>query len=192
MVVSLKGKILLILLTMTLITLVSVSSVGAVADIEIYGYTDKTQYMPGEKGTLKIWIYNEGTEDIILYNVTIEYPWHSYYIWEGNETITVNGPVMIGKNWTTSISFTIPTDGRAVGGNIRVTVVTDKVPIRSRNFPLSVASAPFYASLQDIDKIVTLFTILVVLLIVCTVIIAATLFLTGRRPQVTWAKEKPE
>jgi uncharacterized membrane protein len=166
--------------------------VKAVADIEIYGYTDKTQYMPGEKGTLKIWIYNEGTEDIILNNVTIEYPWHSYYIWEGNETITVNTAILIGKNWTTTISFTIPTDGRAVGGNIRVTAVTDKVPSRFRNFSLAVANAPIYASLQDIDKIVTLFTVLVVLLIVCTVIIAATMFLTSRKPKVTWKEEKPE
>lgn len=187
-----KGKILLFLLTITLITLVSVSNVGAVADIEIYGYTDKTQYMPGEKGTLKLLIYNEGTEDIILYNVTIEYPWHSYYIWEGNETITINQPVMVGKNWNTTISFTIPTDGRAISGNIHVTAVTDEIPSRVRNFPLNIAGTPVYTATQDMDKIVTLFTILVVLLIVCTVIIAATLFLTGRRPQVTWAKEKPE
>jgi len=40
---------------------------------------------------------------------------------------------------------------------------------------------------------VTLFTIQAVLLIVCTVIIAATIFLSARRPQVTWkAEEKGE
>jgi len=43
------------------------------------------------------------------------------------------------------------------------------------------------------DKLVTLFTVLVVLVIVCTIIIAATIFLSARKPQVTWKpEEKPE
>jgi uncharacterized membrane protein len=166
--------------------------VHAVADIEIYGYTDKIQYMPGEKGTVKYWIHNEGTEEVILKNIIIEYPWHSLYVWEGNETIKeINTVILIGGNWSATATFTIPSDGRAIGGYVRITVVTDKVS-RSRNIPLNVANAPVYTAFQDMDKIVTLFTVLVVLLIVCTVIIAATMFLAGRKPQVTWTKEKTE
>jgi hypothetical protein len=40
------------------------------------------------------------------------------------------------------------------------------------------------------DKLVTLFTVQVVLLIVCTIIIAATIFLSARKPQVTWKAEE--
>ena len=178
---------------MALATLAFASTVKAVASIEIYGYTDKTQYMPGEKGTLKFWVYNDGTEELILKNVTIEYPWHSCYIWEGNETIRdINTPILIGGNWTHTLTFTIPSDGRAIGGNIRITVASSDKIFPPKNFPINVASAPSYESLQDIDKLVTLFTVQVVLLIVCTVIIAATMFLTSRRPKVTWKEEKPE
>jgi len=43
------------------------------------------------------------------------------------------------------------------------------------------------------EQIITLFTIQVVLLIVCTIIIAATIFLSARRPRITWkAEEKVE
>jgi hypothetical protein len=47
-------------------------------------------------------------------------------------------------------------------------------------------------SLEDMDKIITLFTIQAVLLIICTIIIAATIFLSVRRPRVTWKKEAAE
>lgn len=186
-----KRKI-LFFLTMALATLAFASTVKAVASIEIYGYTDKTQYMLGEKGTLKFWIYNDGTEDIILKNVTIEYPWHNYYIWEGNETIKdiLQPAVLVGGNWSTTVTFTVPSDGRAAGGSIRIVAVTDKIVPQTRYIPINVASAPSYGSLQDMDKLVTLFTVQVVLLIVCTVIVAATIFLSGRRPQVTWRKEE--
>ena len=164
--------------------------VKAVASITIYGYVDKTQYMPGDKGTLKIWIVNDGTEDIILKSVTIEYPWNAFYIWEGNETIEdINAAILKGGNWSTSRTFTVPTDGRAIGGSIRVHVVTSAVS-DTNWIPVNVASAPAYGSIQDMDKLVTLFTVQAVLLIVCTIIIAATIFLSVRRPQVTWRAEK--
>jgi hypothetical protein len=42
------------------------------------------------------------------------------------------------------------------------------------------------------DQIITLFTIQVVLLIVCTIIIAATIFLSTRRPQIMWKTEEKQ
>ena len=166
------------------------TSVNAVASIAIYGYVDKTQYMPGDTGTLKIWIVNDGTEDIILKSVTIKYPWNAFYIWEGNETIKdINAAILKGGNWSTTRTFTLPTDGRATGGSITVDVVTSAVSDTKR-IPITVASAPSYGSLKDMDKLVTLFTVQVVLLIVCTIIIAATIFLSARKPQVTWKAEE--
>jgi hypothetical protein len=167
--------------------------VKAAASITIYGYVDKTQYMSGDTGTLKIWIVNDGDQDVILKSVEIRYPWNAFYIWEGNETIKdfANPAILIGGNWSDSRAFTVPTDGRAKGGFIYVHVVTDKV---SKTEPylisINVASAPAYGSLQDMDKLVTLFTVQVVLLIVCTIIIAATIFLSARKPQVTWKAEE--
>ena len=166
------------------------TSVNAAASIAIYGYVDKTQYMPGDTGTLKIWIVNDGTEDLILKSVEIKYPWNAFYIWEGNETIKdINAAILKGANWSTTRTFTVPTDGRAVGGNIHVHVVTSTVS-DTKLISVNVASAPAYESLQDMDKLVTLFTVQVVLLIVCTIIIAATIFLSARKPQVTWKAEE--
>ncbi|MEM2118465.1 MAG: hypothetical protein QW386_05545 [Candidatus Bathyarchaeia archaeon] len=184
-----KEKLLLPTLMAALIALSFASSAKAAASIEIYGYVDKPQYKPGEQGTLRIWIYNDGTENIILYNVTVEYPWHSYYLWEGNETIKeINAAVLVGGNWSTTLTFTVPTDGRvATSGvvNIKVRAETDKTT-ETRNIPISIASTPVPTSIQDMDKLTTLFTILTVLIIVCTIIIASTIFLSTRRPQVTW------
>jgi hypothetical protein len=42
------------------------------------------------------------------------------------------------------------------------------------------------------DQIITLFTIQVVLLIVCTIIVAATIFLSARRPQIMWKSEEKQ
>jgi len=180
-------------MAIALFALTFTKSVKAAASIEIYGYVDKTQYMPGDKGTLKIWIVNDGTEDIILKSVTIEYPWNKFYIWEGNETIKefTNPAILKGGNWSDSRTFTVPTDGRAIGGDIRVHVVTSpSTPANTNWIPITVASAPAYESIQDMDKLVTLFTVQAVLLIVCTIIIAATIFLSARKPQVTWKAEE--
>jgi hypothetical protein len=188
----LKRKFLLILTAIAFSALALTTRVNAFASIAIYGYVDKPQYMLGDTGTLKIWVVNDGTEDVILKSVTIKYPWNGFYIWEGNETIDdINAVIPPGGNWSTSRTFTVPTDGRATGGSIYVHVVTDKVTETEPNLiTMKVASAPAYGSLQDMDKLVTLFTVQTVLLIVCTIIIAATIFLSGRKPQVTWKAEE--
>jgi uncharacterized membrane protein len=175
----------------TLIAMTLTRPVNAVASVSIYGYVDRPQYMPGDSGTLKIWIVNTGDEDLILKTVTIRYQWNSYYIWEGNETIDdINAAVLVGENWSTSVTFTVPTDGRATSGYISVSVETDKVTPPSKSIYMSVASPETVGLLQDFGNLVTLFTVLVVLVIVSAIIIAATLFLTKSRPQVTWKAEE--
>ena len=52
-------------------------------------------------------------------------------------------------------------------------------------YEIQVVKTPVY-----MDQIVTIFTIQVVLLIICTIIIAATIFLSARRPQITWRREE--
>jgi hypothetical protein len=172
------------------------------ATVNIYAWTDKTNYEPGEKGKLTIVIRNDRTdEDLILYNITITYPWFAYTgeQWEGNDTITVNEA--LPKNGGTKIftrEFTIPSDGRVITSyytyaQISIELTVDKAPYQyTKNAPIYIKSMPLYMSLEDGDKLVTLFTIQVVLLIVCTIIIAATIFLSARRPQVTWKAEEKE
>jgi uncharacterized membrane protein len=162
----------------------------AYASFSLYGYTDKPYYKPGESGTLKFWIYNDGTDDLILKNVTIYYPWHNL-IWGGNETIkpTTDTVISPNGNWSSTVSFTVPSDGRANGGSVSFVVVTDKTS-STEYLSLRVNSVPSYGAFEDMNELVTLFTILVVLVIVCTLIIAATIFLSAHRPQVTWKTEE--
>lgn len=186
---KLKEKLILSTLITTLIVLSFASSVRAAPSIQIYGYVDKPQYKPGEQGTLHIWIYNDGTEDVILKNVTVKYPWYYYFIWEGNETIKdITTAIPVGGNWSATLTFTIPTDGRAITSGISsigVQAVTETTT-KTGSIPISIAGTPVPTLIQDMDRLMTLFTILTVLIIVCTLIIAATIFLSVRRPQVTW------
>lgn len=188
----LKERFLLRLTIIIAAMLIIAPLVNAAPTVSIYGYTDKTEYQPGSTGTLSFWVYNEGPDDIVLKNITIEYPWYGP-LWGGNKTIAaIDVALSSGKNWSSTDSFTIPTDGRATSGYIDITVVytfgTSTIT-RTQSIYLSVISSSAYTLFNDMDKIVTLFTVLVVLIIVCTIIIAATVFLSARRPQVTWAKE---
>jgi len=174
------------------------------ATVNIYAWTDKPYYNPGDKGVLKIVIRNDRTDtDLILQNITIEYPWFGYMgdRWEGNTTITPSSIVLSknGGTYSTTTEFTVPTDGRAAtlstGSTIDIRVAVDKQPYYYPVFgpytvTLYVRSVPTYTLPEGMDKIVTLFTIQTVLIIVCTIIIAATIFLSARRPQAMLKAEE--
>jgi hypothetical protein len=189
----LKRKFFLIFMAMALSILAFTMPVNAAASTAIYGYVDKTQYMPSDTGTLNFYVYNEGPDEIVLKNVSIRYPWYSP-IWGGNETIKdINAVLPEGKNWNTTKTFTIPTDSRAGGSKIHLEytyTIGTAVYTRSDDISINLVSAPSYGSLKDMDKLVTLFTVQVVLLIVCTIIITATIFLSARKPQITWKAEE--
>ena len=175
-----EKKILMMFTVAALIALASVSSTWAYASFKIYGYTDKPQYKPGETGTLKIWVYNDGTEDLILKNMTLYYPWHNI-IWGGNETLVPTADTVIAPkgNYSTTTRFTIPNDGRATDGNIRIHVITND-PIDDEYLPLNVATPPVSTAFENMDNIITLIGI---------VGIVFTIYLTARRPKMVWAEE---
>jgi uncharacterized membrane protein len=181
------------LIAIALFALTFALPVKAAASVDIYGYVDKTQYKPGETVTMNFYVYNGGPDEIVLKNVTIRYPWYSP-IWGGEETIkNIDAVLSKEKNWNDTQTFTIPDDGRATGFYIYLEgtyTIGTSVYTRSGDIPINVATAPSYGSVQDMDKLVTLFTVMAVLLIVCTVIIAATIFLSTRKPQVTWKAEE--
>ncbi len=171
--------------------------------VNVYAWTEKTHYNPGEKGVLHIVIRNDRTdEDLILKNISITFPWFAYTgeDWEGNVTMTELDHVMAKKGgvYTHEMEFSIPRDGRILSSmygspaEIQLLMIVDKWPYQySSSVPIYVKSTPYYMSLEDMENIVTLFTVQTVLIIVCTIIIAATIFLSARRPTVRW-RETPK
>jgi hypothetical protein len=154
-------------------------------------WTDKPDYAPGESGTLNIVFYNDRAYAVTIQKIFVVFNgWWIYKDgeWEGNQTLTANKAVAINETYVTSVAFTVPTDGRAESTTVSITFRTAEI-----------GDIPLYGSIvvtitpRSMDQIVTLFTVQVVLIIVCTIIVAATIFLAMRRPQVTWkAEEKAE
>jgi hypothetical protein len=199
-----KAKYLLIILAALLIALSSPLTYAAPpVTVNIYAWTDKAVYEPGESGKLTIVIRNDMNVDLILYNITIEYPWFAYTgeEWDGNDTIIVNDQLMKGEVKTFVSEFTVPSDGRVTAcilepKEIEIKAYVNVFPYqyspREEHKPMIYArSMPLYSvSVADWDKAITLFTIQVVLLIVCTIIIATVIFLSSRRPKAVWIEEE--
>ncbi|MEM3673779.1 MAG: hypothetical protein QW468_06145 [Candidatus Bathyarchaeia archaeon] len=171
-----------------------VSLTKAAPSLDVYGYVDKVYYKPGESGTLKFWVYNSSPDGAILKNITIEYPWYSP-IWGGNQTVTIaNVVISQDENYSATDTFKIPDDSRAVSGAIRFIVYYEfggNIYSHTDSVPLSIVT-PYPMALQNMDDLVMLFTILVVLVIVCTIILAAAIFLSGRKSKVAWKTEETE
>jgi len=191
-----KKTLLPLFLAVLAIATSALAPANCVANVKVYGYTDKPQYSAGETVTLKLWVYNHGPDEIVLKNVSIYYPWYAP-VWGGNYSLTgIDAVLSAGKNWSLTKTFTVPTDGRAVGGDIEVEVsynigtTTYKV---KEEIPLEVIR-PYLRSLEGMEKLLTLVTLQSVLVIVCTIILAATIFLSVRRPKVVLEEtiEKPE
>ena len=178
------------LIMLTLSVFLSMSLADAQEPETITVWTDKSEYAPGETGTLYIVFYNNQGQNVTIEKINITFEsWRAYKAdqWEGNQTIEVNEALVAGQILQKYVSFTVPTDGRAVSTNATVKAHAD-VYIPEKGCPIFISETPLY-----MEQIVTLFTVQVVLLIVCTIIIAATIFLSAQRPQVMWREaEKAE
>jgi len=156
---------------------------------ELAVWTDKAEYYAGDSGTLHIRFYNDRGSAVTVKNISIVYAeWVGYVNdkWEGNQTIdTHSAAVGIGGVFKNGTKFTVPADGRAVSTTVAVTIMFAETYASSSTYYITVTRTPRY-----MDNIVTLLTVLVVLVIVCTLILAATIFLSARRPQVMWNKEE--
>jgi hypothetical protein len=179
------NKKMLVLTAVILSTVLCVPLVFAAYEpYEVTVWTDKQKYVAGEKGTLYIAFYNKRDVAVTIENITVTYySWATYTgeKWVGNETQTMTVPLSAKDTHVFSdITFTVPTDGRAVSTSVYVEIGTDH-GYKYGGGSINVPEVPSY-----MEQIVTILTILVVLVIVCTIIIAATIFLSARRPQVTW------
>lgn len=192
---NLKGKILLASMIAALVIFAFSPAANANVAISVYGYTDKANYNLGDTVTLTFFIYEAGTDQIVLANATVVYPWYSR-IWGGNQTINANNAVIAqGKNWNATAKFTIPTDGRANTGYITIDyyyTFGSTLFQGSSSIYLRVNSVPTYLSLQDMDQLTTLLTVQAVLVIISAIIIAAAIFLSAHRPKVSWTAEQKE
>jgi len=183
------GKKIPLLLALSMLAMLAFTRPAeCVATVRVYGYTDKYYYSPGESVKFMFWVYNEGPDKIILDNVTVQFPWYKP-VWDGNITIPAANTVLDkGQSWNRNVTFTIPNDGRATSGPISVEVVY-WIGGTVYKTPLQTACSLYInpsteVALKDMDKLLTLVTVQVVLVIVCTVILAATIFLSARRPKL--------
>lgn len=181
----------LILTIIFLSVLLYISLASAQEPEAITAWTNKPNYNPGESGTLYIVFYNNRDRALTLEKIIVTFEsWRAYKdgLWEGNQTIAVNKAIASGETHLIEATFTVPTDGRAVSTAIDIRVYTTEAGVISspsaKQFYVYVSETPNY-----MEQIVTLFTIQTVLTIVCTIIIAAAIFLSVRGPQIIWRKE---
>ena len=192
--VNKKWILTLSLICISIILFVPLTHAGGPSDI-LTMWTDKPAYSVGQVGKLYITYNNIGGNPVTIRYITVIFEeWWAYdkakSQWIGNITYTPSDAEKTITEHTTRVyelSFTVPSDGRAVDTDVEIKVYTNlPAPDKPDDIPkIYVAETPVY-----MEQIATLFTIQVVLIIVCTVIIAATIFLSVRRPQVTWRTEE--
>jgi len=181
------SKKVIALITLAFTVFLFVPLVSALALDTITLWTNKSEYIPGEIGTLYIVFYNNKRVTLTIENITIIFEsWRTYKNgqWKGNYTIEVKKAFVADEILEKEVSFTVPTDGRAVTTDARVEVYANGYTFVEK-CEISVSQTPLH-----MEHIIMLFTIQVILTIVCTIIIAATIFLSTRRPQV--AKKETE
>jgi len=159
-------------------------------------WTDKHEYSPSQTGKLYIAYNNIRKDPVTIRNITVVFEeWWAYIndAWVGNLTYkpSENEKTIAEHSIRVfQISFTVPSDGRARWTNAEIKVYTN---LPDPDEPSSDPTISMFETTMYMEQVITLFTIQVVLLIVCTIIIAATIFLSARRPQVTWKpQEKTE
>ena len=165
-----------------------------VPGITITAWTDRAQYAPGERGRLKISILNGLDKPVDINKIYIEYPWFTYNAqtgqWEGNATITGEPLATVpskGGDYYTEAEFTVPNDGRIAGlsstewNAVRIDVETSEGTADDYLAGLLVIGTTLNMAVVDID---TWMTIVTAAIVICTIILAAVIFLSTRTPKI--------
>lgn len=170
---------------------VQLIAVTYAAELSIEAWTDKTQYAPGEKGKLKISIHNGLDRPVDINKINITYPWLTYNAqtseWEGNETISGEPLETVSSNggdYYTEVGFEVPNDGRATG------LSTTRVRLHVET---SEGEGDFYADIAVMGTTLNMaiadwnqwMTIGIATIVICTIILAAVVFLSTRSPRIT-------
>ncbi len=191
-----------ILFTLAILAVVLAPSVEA-QGVEAWVSLNKSTYEPGEQGTITITLRNTGDDPIEVKNITIEFnEWMRYTEdgWDplGNMTVVYSPNIIVTSDSSVAldaITFTVPNDARGRSTSVDLSIYTNKGRLPSYyimgwNEWISVIEPSNLRYLRALDNIVLLLTVVAILAIVSAVIIAATVFLSGRRPGVTWQKEQ--
>ena len=156
-------------------------------DVYVFAWTDKQSYRPGEDGTITIMIVNKHPSNYYtIKNITITYPWWPNYIdgeWIGNDTITekvddrLPYSLAVGTEYKIERHFKVPSDGRAKGGPIEVTV---NVGFGATELQLYPNTTPYInidttppLRVENLDKIMILLVVQAILIIVAVAILAS-------------------
>jgi len=190
-VVTLKKQTIILFILTAFITTELFTIARADPIVSIFGYTDEPSYNPGQSGTVTLFVYNRGPEDIALKNVTISYPWYSP-VWGGNDTFAnLNTTLSSGENWNGSKTFTIPSDSRATSGPIIVAAVyTVGTSTQTAEDDVMMTIANPSDVSQSVDRLIDYVTVAIALMVICTVIIAAAIFLGANKLQSVWKMEQ--
>jgi len=191
-VVRLKKKTIILLVSLTFVAMALFSVVRAEPAVSISGYTEKPLYNPGQSGTVTLFVYNHGPEDIVLKNVTVWYPWYSQ-VWGGNDTFTsINATLSSGESWNGSKTFTIPSDSRGASGGFIVVAAVYTVGTSTLTEEDDVMMSIVNPSdvSQSVDRLINYLTVAIALMVICTVIIAAAIFLGAHKLQSVWKMEQ--
>jgi len=166
--------------------LLSVSVTAALPEVEIYAWTNRASYQPGDRGKLYITIKNDRDDAITIYNITVIFPWYTYVKdhWDGNITIKDIDEAIPGggKTYSTEVEFSVPNDGRAAGGSAYINVMTD-----ARSLPYSGSANIPVAWPTTSPATNNLIIILIAIVLVCTGGIIAMVYWAMKsmaRPQI--------
>jgi len=192
-----KWILTLSLICFSMLLFVPLAQAGGPSEI-LTVWTDRPTYSAGQTGKLYVTYNNIRDSPITIRSITVVFKeWWAYdkakSAWIGNITYLPSDAEKTVTEHTVrvyEISFTVPSDGRAVNTDVEIKVYTNLLisDAPTQTPKIFMIETPVY-----MEQIITLLTIQVVLIIVCTIIIAATIFLSTRRPQVTWkAEEKPQ
>jgi len=183
-----KKEIISVFLMLSLFTVFFIPKANAqLGYLYINAWTDKVVYNPGDSGKLILSLRNEHPTDTIeVHNITIVFNnWFAYVKdhWEGNQTIKMSPYAFVGSKGGTfykdDITFTVPTDGRAISTGVSITIGTNKgYDTGSAN--VNVATASYYGGIYEMDKLITLLTVQQVIIIICAIIVAAAVFIGVR------------
>lgn len=167
-------------------------------DVDVYVSLDKVQYEPGGQGTISITVRNRGDDPIEIRNVSIQFEDWMLFTEEGwdklgKKTIVYEDEIPVGSNKTISledISFSVPTDGRAESTDVAIQIYTNEPSALHAYESVSVIKPYDLSRLRALNNIVVLLSVTAILAIISAVIIAAAVFLSARRPGVTWQREE--
>jgi uncharacterized membrane protein len=195
-VVIIVKKVALTLVAIAMLSFMLAPSILA-ADFAVYPSLDKVQYAPGEQGKISMVIRNVGADPIEIKNISVVFDnWMMYTVdgWDklGNQTIDYSDLDPIGSNKTVAledVSFTVPTDGRATSTDVSIRIYTNE-GYRPYEVHVSVVDPEVLSLQRSMDNIVTLLTLVAILAVISAIIVAAAIFLSGRRPGSTWQKEE--